>query len=161
MTLAYNLNYNCTYKRASMSGRCECDSGENAQQNGSLTHLEYAFFVVCMCVLFMSLNASRYDFLLILVSAILFDVGLSQTLIQSLYCLCFFLLTTSLILSIKEADKSVFLFFIFSLKFMHWINQYNRCFAVFNSLEMNTINWIFCCKKKNRKKILTKMLRTN
>lgn len=56
-----------------------------------------------------------------------------------------FFFTSSLILSIKEADKKcfVFVFFrgIFSFKFMHWINQYNRCFAVFNSLEMNTINW--------------------
>lgn len=118
----------------------------------SLTLNMLFLLCVCVCVVYVAKCVSVWFFA---------DFGLcysfrrrpftnvDSVVILSLF---FFLLTTSLILSIKEADKSVFLFFIFSLKFMHWINQYNRCFAVFNSLEMNTINWIFCCKKKNRKK---------
>lgn len=119
-----------------------------------LTHSPWICFFCCVyvCVVYVAKCVSVWFFA---------DFGLwysfrrrpftnvDSVVILSLF---FFFLTTSLILSIKEADKSVFLFFIFSLKFMHWINQYNRCFAVFNSLEMNTINWIFCCKTKKSKK---------
>lgn len=144
MTLAYNLNYNWTYK--SIDVWADANSAEKMPNNG--THSPWICCCVCVCVYFscVSLNASRYDFFADF--GRLFFRCTPFTNVDSVVILSFsfflFFFTSSLILSIKEADKSVlFLFFsgIFSFEFMHWINQYNRCFAVFNSLEMNTINW--------------------